>query len=68
MVFMVCDICGVGLGIWNNWKVMLLCMFYVLICEVFENGFEDINSENCEKEVKKVFCVVLLDWEIKDIW
>lgn len=62
---MVCDICGVGLNIWNNWKVMLICLFYGLIWMVLEDGMEVINWMNCGVEVCKVLCKVLVGWDFK---
>lgn len=66
LVLIVCDICGVGFGIWNNWKVMLLCKLYVEIECVLKSGFEEINCDRCIGEVKCLLCYLFLvcNWDV----
>ncbi len=61
-VLTVCDIRGVGPGIWNNWKAQLLRQLYRETAHALENGLEALNRENRSDEAKRVLREALADW------
>ena len=61
-VLTVCDISGVGPGVWNNWKAVLIRALYRQTKKVLETGLEDLNRENRGSEAKKNLRKVLKDW------
>lgn len=63
MVLTTCDIIGVGPGVWNNWKAMLLRNLYRLTSEALATGLEDVNREARESEAKASLRAALPDWE-----
>ncbi|SDZ43239.1 UTP--GlnB (protein PII) uridylyltransferase, GlnD [Jannaschia faecimaris] len=61
-VLTVCDIRGVGPGVWNNWKAQMLRALHRATAAALENGLEDVNRETREKKAKKLFREALPDW------
>ncbi|MGV6840025.1 MAG: [protein-PII] uridylyltransferase [Planktomarina sp.] len=66
-VLTVCDISGVGPGVWNNWKATLIRSLYSQTRAVLENGFEDIARQNKGKEARKKLRKALADWPEKEV-
>ena len=61
-VLTVCDISGVGPGVWNNWKAVLIRALYRQTKKALETGLEDLNRENRGTEAKKNLRIRLTDW------
>ncbi|WP_281825059.1 [protein-PII] uridylyltransferase [Jannaschia rubra] len=61
-VVTVCDIRGVGPGVWNNWKAQLLRDLHRATAAALENGLEDVNRETREAKAKKLFRERMADW------
>jgi len=61
-VLTVCDISGVGPGVWNNWKAVLIRALYRQTKKALETGLEDLNRENRGAEAKKNLRDSLADW------
>jgi [protein-PII] uridylyltransferase len=61
-VLTVCDIRGVGPGVWNNWKAALLRALYRQTRRALETGLEDLNRETMAKESKRALRAALPDW------
>ncbi len=61
-VVTVCDIRGVGPGVWNNWKAQMLRALHRATAAALENGLEDVNRETREKKARKLFRDALPDW------
>ncbi|WP_372604417.1 [protein-PII] uridylyltransferase [Actibacterium sp.] len=66
-VLTVCDIRGVGPGVWNNWKAQLLRNLYNQTEDALDNGIEDLNREKLETESKRALREALPDWDKKDL-
>ncbi|MCR8550777.1 [protein-PII] uridylyltransferase [Salipiger sp. P9] len=66
-VLTVCDIRGVGPGVWNNWKAALLRALYRQTRRALEDGMEALNRENRGAEAKKALRDALADWDPKDL-
>ena len=66
-VLTVCDIRGVGPGVWNNWKAQLLRTLYRQTAVALEHGLEAVNRESAEAEAKKALRAALDDWDKKDL-
>ncbi|MHC0052415.1 [protein-PII] uridylyltransferase [Actibacterium sp. D379-3] len=66
-VLTVCDIRGVGPGVWNNWKAQLLRGLYRQTASALESGLEALNRETRETEAKKALREALADWDKKDL-
>ncbi|MGR3570344.1 [protein-PII] uridylyltransferase [Brevirhabdus sp.] len=66
-VVTVCDIRGVGPGVWNNWKAVLLRGLYNATAHALENGLEDLNRDAFEAEAKRALRAALPDWPKKDL-
>ena len=64
-VLTVCDISGVGPGVWNNWKAVLIRALYRQTKKALQTGLEDLNRENRGTEAKKNLRLVLKDWPKK---
>jgi len=64
-VLTVCDIRGVGPGVWNNWKAQLLRSLYRLTASALDHGLEAVNRETREDEAKKALRAALPDWDKK---
>ncbi|NNE88751.1 MAG: [protein-PII] uridylyltransferase [Silicimonas sp.] len=63
----VCDIRGVGPGVWNNWKAQLLRDLYRMTRIALEEGVEAISRETVDKEAKKALRDALSDWPAKEL-
>jgi [protein-PII] uridylyltransferase len=63
LVLTSCDIMGVGPGVWNNWKAMLLRNLYRQTSEALSSGLEDVNREARESEAKRALREALGDWD-----
>ncbi|MGB0799771.1 MAG: ACT domain-containing protein, partial [Planktomarina sp.] len=66
-VLTVCDISGVGPGVWNNWKAVLIRSLYRQTKKALETGLEDLNRENRGAEAKKNLRAALKGWSKQDI-
>ena len=66
-VLTVCDIRGVGPGVWNNWKAQLLRALHRQTALALEHGLEAVNRETAETEAKKALRAALADWDKKDL-
>lgn len=62
LLLTVCDIRGVGPGVWNNWKAVLLRQLYGATAEALDTGLEDLNRDTLEKDAKKSLRTALADW------
>ena len=61
-VLTVCDIRGVGPGVWNNWKAVLLRGLYGQTRQALETGLEDLNRQYRGQEAKRALLEALPDW------
>jgi [protein-PII] uridylyltransferase len=66
-VLTVCDIRGVGPGVWNNWKAQLLRQLHRDTATALETGLEEINRETQSAEARQRLRDALADWEPKDL-
>ncbi len=66
-VLTVCDIRGVGPGVWNNWKAQLLRGLHRQTAAALEHGLEAVNREAAEKEAKKALRIALVSWDTKQL-
>ncbi|NNE80928.1 MAG: [protein-PII] uridylyltransferase [Silicimonas sp.] len=64
-VLTVCDIRGVGAGVWNNWKAQLLRDLYAMTAGALEHGLEAVNRESAAREAKAALRASLKDWDAK---
>nr|WP_308917744.1 [protein-PII] uridylyltransferase [Jannaschia sp. LMIT008] len=58
----VCDIRGVGPGVWNNWKAQMLRALHRATADALENGLEDLTRTTREAKAKRLFRGALPDW------
>ncbi|WP_371156809.1 [protein-PII] uridylyltransferase [Jannaschia sp. 2305UL9-9] len=61
-VVTVCDIRGVGPGVWNNWKAQMIRALHRATAAALENGLEDVNRDTREAMAKKLFREAMPDW------
>ncbi len=66
-VLTVCDIRGVGPGVWNNWKAMLLRDLYNQTRDVLRTGEPAHSGAEREAEAKAALIAALGDWDQADI-
>ncbi|EAQ05089.1 PII uridylyl-transferase [Pseudooceanicola batsensis HTCC2597] len=66
-VLTVCDIRGVGPGVWNNWKAALLRALYRQTRKALETGLEDLNRQYRGQEAKRALRAALPDWSKTDL-
>jgi len=66
-VLTVCDIRGVGPGIWNNWKAVLIRALYRQTKRALEDGMEALTRDNRGTEAKRALRAALEDWPRKDL-
>ncbi|GGE17851.1 bifunctional uridylyltransferase/uridylyl-removing enzyme [Primorskyibacter flagellatus] len=66
-VLTVCDIRGVGPGVWNNWKAALLRALYRQTRRALETGLEDLNRQSRGIEAKRALREALPDWSKADL-
>ena len=61
-VLTVCDIRGVGPGVWNNWKAQMIRALHRATAAALENGLEDVNRDVRDAKAKRLFREALPDW------
>ena len=66
-VLTVCDIRGVGPGVWNNWKAALLRALYRQTRRALEDGLEALNREERGAEARANLREALKDWDPGDL-
>ncbi|MBM9595268.1 [protein-PII] uridylyltransferase [Roseitranquillus sediminis] len=66
-VLTVCDIRGVGPGVWNNWKAQLLRNLYLQTETALRDGLEQLNRGSREAEAKRALREALSDWDRNEI-
>ncbi|MGI1663902.1 [protein-PII] uridylyltransferase [Palleronia sp. KMU-117] len=66
-VLTVCDIRGVGPGVWNNWKAQLLRTLYRQTWNALDTGLEAVNRETREDEAKRELREALAEWPAKEL-
>lgn len=66
-VLTVCDIRGVGPGVWNNWKAMLLRSLYSETIEVLTGGSQATSRPEREAAAKAALAEALADWSPAEI-
>ncbi|HEY0275406.1 MAG TPA: [protein-PII] uridylyltransferase, partial [Paenirhodobacter sp.] len=66
-VLTICDIRGVGPGVWNNWKASLLRRLYTETSRALEHGLEAMNREQRSDEAKRALRERLNGWEPRDL-
>ena len=64
-VLTVCDIRGVGPGVWNNWKATLLRKLHGETAWALEHGVEAVNREQRSDVAKKALREALKGWDPK---
>ncbi len=66
-VLTVCDIRGVGPGVWNNWKAMLLRDLYAQTRELLRTGDQGASGAEREAEAKAALAAALEGWSPEEI-
>nr|WP_325063154.1 [protein-PII] uridylyltransferase [Halovulum marinum] len=66
-VLTVCDIWGVGPGVWNNWKAMLLRDLYRQAMEYLTGDTDSQSRPQRVDEAKQAFAAAVPDWSAEDI-
>ena len=66
-VLTVCDIRGVGPGVWNNWKAQLLRNLYHITHKALSSGLEDIGAIATVDEAQHSLKKKLVNWDPKII-
>ncbi len=66
-VLTVCDIRGVGPGVWNNWKAMLLRTLYRETLDYLTGGAQARGRSEREAEAKAELAAVLEGWSETEI-
>ncbi len=66
-VLTVCDIRGVGPGVWNNWKAVLLRDLYSQTRLLLRDGEQAFAGMNREQGAKDELAKVLKGWKLSDI-
>ena len=66
-VLTVCDIRGVGPGVWNNWKAQLLRTLHGETASALDLGLEAVTRDSRETETKRALRQALADWPKKDL-
>jgi [protein-PII] uridylyltransferase len=66
-VLTVCDIRGVGPGVWNNWKAMLLRDLYAQTRDMLSNGQQIHSGPKREAEAKEALIATLDGWTEAEI-
>ena len=62
-VLTVCDIRGVGPGVWNNWKAQLMRTLYRRTAQALEEGIEALGRDHQEAEARAALATALSDWD-----
>jgi [protein-PII] uridylyltransferase len=66
-VLTVCDIRGVGPGVWNNWKAMLIRGLYNETLEVLTGGSQAPSRPERAASAREALAAELSDWEAPEI-
>jgi [protein-PII] uridylyltransferase len=66
LVLTVCDIRGVGPGVWNNWKAQLLRKLYWDTRDVLTGGSDEISRAARVEEARAALAERLADWPEAD--
>jgi len=66
-VLTVCYIRGVGPGVWNNWKAVLIRNLYRATKDALDTGIEAVSREQAETEAKRELREALTGWSGKAI-
>jgi [protein-PII] uridylyltransferase len=66
-VLTVCDIRGVGPGVWNNWKAMLLRSLYGETLEFLTGGSQAASRPEREAAARAALAEALSDWPAAEI-
>ncbi len=66
-VLTVCDIRGVGPGVWNNWKAMLLRGLYGETLEFLTGGSETASRPEREATAREALTAELAGWDPADL-
>ena len=64
-VLTVCDIRGVGPGVWNNWKAQLLRELYQMTYRALSDGISDDSVPRGAQEARQRFLEAMTDWDGK---
>ena len=64
-VLTVCDIRGVGPGVWNNWKAMLLRQLYGETLEYLTGGSQPLGRPEREEAARRALAVHLKTWSAR---
>ncbi|MFV0385921.1 [protein-PII] uridylyltransferase [Paracoccus sp. (in: a-proteobacteria)] len=69
LVLTVCDIRGVGPGVWNNWKAVLLRRLHQETAAALEGGMEELNRDKRQNEAKRSLRHLLIGkgWDARAI-
>jgi [protein-PII] uridylyltransferase len=66
LVMTVCDIRGVGPGVWNNWKAQLLRRLYWDTRDFLTGGSDEISRANRVGDARAALAARLADWPEAD--
>jgi [protein-PII] uridylyltransferase len=66
LVLTVCDIRGVGPGVWNGWKGQLLRTLYYETELQLTGGFSEVTRAQRAQEARTLLAEALADWSEKD--
>jgi [protein-PII] uridylyltransferase len=66
-VLTVCDIIGVGPGVWNNWKAVLIRALFRTTMEFLTGGGHSAGRGERETEAKEALAAALPDWSGEEI-
>ena len=66
LVLTVCDIRGVGLGVWNGWKGQLLRTLYYETELLLTGGFSEVSRAQRADEARERLRAALADWPERD--
>ena len=61
-VLTVCDIRGVGPGVWNNWKAQMLRALHRATADALETGLEQVTRPQREARARRHFREALAGW------
>src|SRR5690606_7003248 len=66
LVLTVCDIRGVGPGVWNGWKGQLLRTLYYETELQLTGGFSEVSRARRAQEAREALDEALAEWPAKD--
>ncbi len=66
LVLTVCDIRGVGPGVWNGWKGQLLRTLYYETELLLTGGFSEVSRAQRAEEARERLRIALADWPERD--